>query len=279
MKNRSGSKTSKTRPKPSVSNLKSKRLRPPQLQRLAAIDESDDEAMSIQFLKFKEFDVASSCPVLSSTVTDTDDTGVHFASDDLDSLQFELEDILAHVATCQRQLEDALLQLSGKPSSLTNTAVQSLYAVNTSTSSLSSSSKTATSSRQKHKAITQGISSSTPLKRQRLTAPLKSKFRRSVTSCVSSAKQGANKSKSGRKYFWPQNRIPDRFWNFVDEFAGVISRSDTSTLKRLIEETDSSRCSEFYELPSSGKHYCLRNGDAVRMVDKSVEPLSDFDDS
>ncbi|OUC46839.1 hypothetical protein D917_07406 [Trichinella nativa] len=91
----------------------------------------------------------------------------------------------------------------------------------------------------------------TPLKRQRIFIP---------TPTISQNKEIENTSvdpsalsPTARYYYTVPNPIPDRFWNFVQEYLNFPSDADRTLLSQFAQESNSMKSAEYYRSPHSSK--------------------------
>ncbi len=52
-----------------------------------------------------------------------------------------------------------------------------------------------------------------------------------------------------RVFFWPQNRMPEKFWEFVDEFVPALGADDLAQLSQMLKEMSEDRLGKYLRMP------------------------------
>uniref|UniRef100_A0A914VEE1 Uncharacterized protein n=1 Tax=Plectus sambesii TaxID=2011161 RepID=A0A914VEE1_9BILA len=203
---------------------------------------ADDQLAMPDLPDMAPFDDESHCPrfrVLISRDPDTDPATI----DELDTVQHELEQMLLHNMDRQRKLTDQISFVT--------------------TGELPSTSAAAANRKDKeHRPmpVFQTRSDAVDKKSKQGVKPsANGKLRESFVDTIQNvAVPSTDRLGRRRVFFWPQNHMPDKFWQFVSEYCQSIDDEDISVVQQLIKECSEDRLSKLMRVPGLGKHYSLR---------------------
>ncbi|XP_071955647.1 transcriptional adapter 3-like [Antedon mediterranea] len=205
---------------------------------------ADQKDCPLQFSEFKEIDHCKTCPRYSSVLGRPDEEGI--AVEEIDTLQLELETLLAAVSLRMQQLhtETQVLQdwqdkkdgkKTGKPF---------------------------------------GKEESSPGKRgrvdEKLEKPMKKVKESGKLGVPMPSGPGRPKAKNIQQKLQeyefidepleiprvPRNDVPDRFWTSVEPYCGDITTEHMKTLHELIQAHEND--AEYFKVPPLGRHYSTR---------------------
>ncbi len=221
-----------------------------------------------EFLDVAPFDHERHCPRYCILV-DRDPDEDAATSDELDPVQHELEQILLHNMKRQENITNQLSVLTDGdlPStsdiqsecSKDRTVPQSLILRRLQSDLITTNSSSMTAAETAPKLKIRLPNPSTVRRPKAIMNDSPDKGGSSPTNKPVFAPIPVMDSKGRRRmYFWPQNHMPDKFWQFVSEHCDEIEKEDISTLKELLHENSGDRNSKFFRCPGLGKHYSLR---------------------
>ncbi|XP_033112773.1 transcriptional adapter 3-A-like isoform X2 [Anneissia japonica] len=204
---------------------------------------ADPKDCPLQFSEFKEVDHRKTCPRYSSVLERSEDEGI--VPEEIDTLQLELETLLAAVSLRMQQLhtESQVLQdWQDKKDGKKNP-------------------------KPKEEASPSGKRGRVD---ERLEKPSKKAKESGKPGATAPSGPGRPKAKNMQQKLQeyefiddapeipriPRNDVPDRFWASVEPYCGDITSENMKTLDELIQAHEND--AEYFKVPPLGRHYSTR---------------------